>query len=66
VLGLTPQALKTEYSRALQSAMNLLLQIRTDAKTQRHFELSDHIRKNLEAGGIRIQDHKDGSTWDVM
>jgi len=66
VLGLTPQVLNTEYSRALQSAMNLLLQIRTDAKTQRHFELSDHIRKNLEAGGIRIQDHKDGSTWDVM
>jgi cysteinyl-tRNA synthetase len=66
VLGLKPQAIKTEYNRALQSAMNLLLQIRTDAKTQRHFELSDHIRKNLEAGGIRIQDHKDGSTWEVM
>lgn len=65
VLGLQPQEVNTESNRALHSAMNLLLQLRSDAKAQRQFDLSDRIRKTLEADGIRIQDHKDGSTWDI-
>ncbi len=66
VLGLVPPASASMADRALTEAMQILLSIRAEAKAQRQFELSDRIRQQLEQGGIRIKDTKDGSSWDLM
>ena len=44
--------------------MELILQLRTDAKTQRNYETADRIRDQLDKLGISIKDRKDGADWE--
>jgi cysteinyl-tRNA synthetase len=43
-----------------KAVMNLLLQIRWEAKSKKDFVTSDKIRKELSAIGIQLKDEKDG------
>ena len=45
--------------------IDLLLKIRTDLKSQKSFELADHIRDQLESMDIAVKDTKDGPTWEA-
>jgi cysteinyl-tRNA synthetase len=46
--------------------MDLLLDIRKEAKLKKDFATSDKIRNQLTAMGIVIKDEKDGGTsWGV-
>jgi cysteinyl-tRNA synthetase len=45
----------------LNGVVNLLLEIRKDAKTRKDFATSDKIRNQLADMGIQIKDEKDGS-----
>ncbi len=47
----------------LDGVMQMLLDMRNEAKTNKNYALSDEIRKKLEALGFEIKDGKDGSTW---
>jgi cysteinyl-tRNA synthetase len=45
--------------------MDLLMDIRQQAKERRDFASSDEIRKRLELLGIQIKDGKDKSEWSL-
>jgi cysteinyl-tRNA synthetase len=51
----------------LQGVMNLLIDIRQQAKTNKDYATSDKIRNQLTALGISIKDEKDGTaSWDIV
>lgn len=45
----------------LKAVMNLLIQIRKEAKSKKDFVTSDKIRNELTALGIQLKDEKDGN-----
>jgi cysteinyl-tRNA synthetase len=50
----------------LSSVMELLIEIRKEAKSKKDFATSDKIRNQLTAMGITIKDEKDGNvSWSV-
>ena len=64
IFGLT--SMNTENTEILKPVMELLLEIRKEAKTKKDFATSDKIRNQLTAMGIVIKDDKDGnSSWGL-
>ncbi len=63
VLGLKSENSNTANDKALQSVMEMILGIRTQAKQNKDFTTSDKIRKELEAIGIQIKDSKEKTEW---
>lgn len=59
ILGL--QAMQSQQSDKLDHVLNLLIEIRKDAKKRKDFATSDQIRNQLAAYGIALKDEKDGS-----
>jgi cysteinyl-tRNA synthetase len=54
----------SEKNDALEGVMQLLIDIRKEAKTKKDFSTSDKIRKQLAELGIEMKDEKDGSiSW---
>jgi cysteinyl-tRNA synthetase len=45
--------------------VNMLLDLRQAAKTEKNWALSDKIRDELTAIGIRVKDRKDGCDWEI-
>ena len=45
--------------------MDLVLQLRTNAKKSKDFETADLIREELDKAGIQIKDGREGSIWEV-
>ncbi len=66
VMGLkveeTPQNQENSH---LNKVVDLLLNIRIDAKKNRNFELADKIRNDLAGLGFIIKDTKDGFEWEL-
>ncbi len=61
IFGLTDG---TAFNETLNGVMNLLTDIRRDAKLKKDFVTSDNIRKQLSGLGINMKDEKDGSiSW---
>lgn len=58
VLGLQEETLQS--SNALDGAINVLIDLRKKARTDRNYALSDKIRDDLKAAGIQLKDGKDG------
>ncbi len=57
----------TENNETLNSVMQLLIDIRTEAKIKKDFATSDKIRKQLNDAGILLQDKKDGGMkWETI
>ncbi len=68
ILGLRLQAdsgMEEETLRAYKGAVDLLLQMRLEAKQQKDWATSDKIRNTLTELGFRIKDTKDGFEWEV-
>ena len=56
----------SEKNEALDGVMQLLIDIRKEAKTKKDFFTSDKIRKQLAELGIEMKDEKDGSiSWSA-
>ncbi|MDR2556527.1 MAG: cysteine--tRNA ligase [Bacteroidales bacterium] len=49
----------------LEEVMQILLELRKQAKDKKDFALSDLIRNELAAKGIQIMDGKDGAKWTI-
>jgi cysteinyl-tRNA synthetase len=65
ILGLNDEKAATETNN-LAPVMELLLELRRDAKENKNWALSDKIRDGLAAAGIKVMDKKDGtSEWEV-
>lgn len=65
VLGVENQALAQDDSNALTGVMDLLIQIRNQARANKDFATSDKIRDELGALGIQLKDGKDGTTFTL-
>ncbi len=60
VLGLAGET-KWHSSDKLDGIMNLLIELRHEAKAKKDYQTSDRIRKQLMEIGISLKDEKDGS-----
>src|SRR5690242_1035745 len=64
ILGL--RGVSEANNEKLQGVMQLLIDIRKDAKTKKDFATSDKIRNQLTQLGISLKDEKDGSmNWSI-
>ena len=52
-------------SKKLEEVVNLLIQLRNDARSNKDFALSDQIRDQLSAIDIQLKDGKDGTTFSL-
>jgi len=52
-------------SNQLDAVMQMLIEMRLQAKMDKNFTLSDLIRDKLKSSGIELMDTKDGSTWKI-
>jgi cysteinyl-tRNA synthetase len=50
----------------LQKVMELVLEIRQEARARKDFTTSDRIRDKLKAAGVEVKDTKDGATWRLI
>ena len=60
------QSMQAKDNGALSGVMNLLIEIRKEAKTKKDFATSDKIRNQLTDLGINLKDEKGGEvSWSV-
>ncbi len=45
--------------------MQLLIELRAEARKDKNYAMSDRIRDGLNAIGVTIEDRKEGTTWRV-
>ncbi len=64
VFGLTEEDTSTGLEQ-LNGVMNLVIDIRKDAREKKDFSTSDKIRDGLKAAGIQLKDGKEGTSWEV-
>jgi cysteinyl-tRNA synthetase len=62
IFGLKPEGENDDA--VLSGVMNLVLDIRKDARSKKDFATSDKIRDMLTAAGITLKDSKEGTTWE--
>lgn len=60
VLGLTSE--KAADDEKLEGVINLLIEIRNEARRNKDFQTADKIRDKLKAMNIQLKDEKDGKT----
>jgi cysteinyl-tRNA synthetase len=65
VLGLKLPEESGKESQVSGELIELILQLRQDAKSKRDFKTADHIRKELSNLGITVKDRKDGADWEI-
>lgn len=64
IFGLT--SVKEGDNGLLDGVLELLIQIRKEARARKDFATSDKIRNELQQKGVILKDNKDGSvTWEV-
>ena len=64
ILGIKIETKDT--SQDIEGLMQLILDIRSKAKSNKDFQTSDQIRDTLSQLGIAIKDTKDGATWSKL
>lgn len=65
ILGLTPELESTENGRLTSELVDLILQLRSEAKSRKDFSTSDKIRDELLKIGVLVKDKKDGYDWEI-
>ncbi|HPW89905.1 MAG TPA: cysteine--tRNA ligase [Paludibacteraceae bacterium] len=65
ILGLQTEDVAGESNEAYKKAIDLLLQMRLEAKQNKDWATSDKIRNELTALGFSIKDTKDGFEWSL-
>ncbi|MFA9392299.1 MAG: cysteine--tRNA ligase [Prolixibacteraceae bacterium] len=66
ILGLQKEAIAVEENtEVLNEVVDLLLNLRIEAKANKDWATSDKIRKELTAMGFEIKDTKDGFEWEL-
>ncbi len=64
ILGLTNPESSTNND-ALDKVMQILIDMRNEARANKDFALSDQIRNQLLAAGIQLKDGKDGTNYSL-
>ena len=65
VLGLTLPETDSRSDEITNDLVELILQLRNDAKANRDFNTADRIRDGLSDLGITVKDRKDGADWEI-
>ncbi|MDR0207128.1 MAG: cysteine--tRNA ligase [Bacteroidales bacterium] len=64
ILGLLPDANNGGNSEITDGLMDLIIEIRQEAKLNKNWAIADTIRNQLAALGITVKDTKDGAIWE--
>lgn len=65
IMGLRTETENSKSNNVLKQVMNLVLDIRAKAKSEKNFLLSDDIRNKLTDAGVTVKDGKDGASWNI-
>jgi cysteinyl-tRNA synthetase len=65
VLGLTLEVATKEDNTFLDKALEVLIEMRDQARASKDFATSDRIRDALLAKGIQLKDGKDGTSYTL-
>lgn len=63
ILGILPEARKNDTGFDIAPIMEMLIELRKEMKAAKKFDVADSIRDRLKAGGILLEDTKDGARW---
>lgn len=64
VLGLKDDSIQADDS--MDSLMDIIIDIRNEAKQNKDFTTSDRIREKLNSIGIQLKDSKEGTIWNKI
>ncbi|MGX1929668.1 cysteine--tRNA ligase [Flagellimonas sp. 2504JD4-2] len=65
ILGVENQKATNDDTSALTGVMELVIELRNEARANKDFATSDKIRDQLTALGIQLKDGKEGTTFSV-
>jgi len=68
VLGLKPilpDGLSGETQQTLNATMDIILELRKNARASKDWNTSDLIRDKLKAAGIAVRDTREGTSWTL-
>ncbi|NQD69502.1 cysteine--tRNA ligase [Sphingobacterium shayense] len=65
ILGLN-ESLEGTSTDNMDDLMQIIINIRNEAKKNKDFTTSDRIRENLNAIGVQLKDSKDGTLWNKI
>ena len=65
VLGLRPEEAQAQGDSKTGELIELLLNLRMEAKTKKDWSTCDRIRDELKNIGITVKDKKDGFEWEI-
>jgi len=65
ILGLLPENDPQAGNQVISNLMNIIIELRREARTNKDWATSDRLRDALAAAGVSIKDTKDGATWDI-
>ncbi|MEQ8523133.1 cysteine--tRNA ligase [Gracilimonas sp.] len=65
VLGIWPKEDSGGNEQLTEELVELLIEIRKDARSNKNFELSDKIRDDLKELGVQLMDGKEGTTFEI-
>ncbi len=65
ILGIWPVEKPGDNSELNNDLIELLINIRNQARTEKNFALSDKVRDRLKEIGVQLMDGKDGTTYNL-
>ncbi|MFV8375352.1 cysteine--tRNA ligase [Flavobacterium sp. LB1P71] len=65
VLGLEDEKISDSINDKLEGTVNMLIEMRKQARDNKNFALSDQIRDQLISLGIQLKDGKEGTTFSI-
>jgi cysteinyl-tRNA synthetase len=63
ILGFKDESTSDNGSQALEGVMQLVIDLRAQARSNKDFATSDKIRDGLKDAGIQLKDSKEGTSW---
>jgi cysteinyl-tRNA synthetase len=64
VLGFKNEDSQSEAGGSVEPLMELIIQLRKEAKEQRNYATADKIRDGLAVANIKLKDTKEGTSWE--
>jgi len=65
ILGLLPETDPHTGNQVISNLMNIILDLRREARSNKDWAASDRLRDALAQAGVAIKDTKDGATWEL-
>ena len=63
IFGLKDDSVSENGHATLDGVMNLVIDLRAQARSNKDFATSDKIRDGLKEAGVLLKDSKEGTTW---